>query len=52
MPRIPLIILAAAILSIILANTAHVDGHVLALKAGTIGLQHPLRHPSAYWDRY
>jgi prepilin-type N-terminal cleavage/methylation domain-containing protein len=34
------------------ANTAHVDGHVVAVKAGTIGFQHPLRHPSAYWDRY
>ena len=34
------------------ANTAHVDGHVVAVKASSIGFQHRLGHPLAYWDRY
>lgn len=33
------------------ANTAHVDGHVAAMKAGTIGFQYNLGHPLALWDK-
>ena len=33
------------------ANTAHVDGHVAAMKAGAIGFQYQVGHPMAQWDK-
>ena len=33
------------------ANTAHVDGHVAAMKSGAIGFQYNLGHPLALWDK-